>query len=246
MNSNVWMLWNRAMSDAILCPVVCVSNITNKAAVCGKRIKSLRFLRERKGCSSGGIYVPCIYTHARWALLQVTWSLLLYLHYLFWWLINSLVCWFYPFLLFISTEQTNMAGPWGAQIQSSPPPKKREGEVLFFGVLAALPNEACKWTVHTCFCVFRPTCIFTSVLLHGLSCPRSSKTPSFSAFPNWQELCLSPFCLPSSCIFLRRSDACHDYLWFGNFCFAPHIRQGMTDSGVSLHVWNIRSKAQSP
>ena len=144
MKSNVWMLWNRAMSAAILCPVVCVSNITNKAAVCGKRIKSLRFLRERKGCSSGGIYVPCIYTHARWALLQVTWSLLLYLHYLFWWLINSLVCWFYPFLLFISTEQTNMAGPWGAQIQSPPPPPKKGGGSVVFWCI----SSTTKWSLQ--------------------------------------------------------------------------------------------------
>ena len=45
------------------------------------------------GCASGGVYVPCIYTHqvsyCRWLM-----SLLLYLCYVFQAPINSLVCWF--------------------------------------------------------------------------------------------------------------------------------------------------------
>ena len=67
------------------------------------------------GCTSGGVYVPCIYTHARWDFEDVPLvefmylvftrmpgesyhrqprSLLLYLCYLFQALINSFVCWF--------------------------------------------------------------------------------------------------------------------------------------------------------
>ena len=50
---------------------------------------------NNRGCTSGRVYVPCFYTHARWELQQATQvTLLLYLCYVFWVLINSLVCWF--------------------------------------------------------------------------------------------------------------------------------------------------------
>ena len=42
-----------------------------------------------RGCTSGGVYVPCMYTHGRWLR-----SLLLYFCYVFRALINSPVCWF--------------------------------------------------------------------------------------------------------------------------------------------------------
>ena len=48
----------------------------------------------RWGCTSGGIYAPCIYLHARWDLLHVTQVSLLGLCDIFCVLINSLVCWF--------------------------------------------------------------------------------------------------------------------------------------------------------
>ena len=49
-----------------------------------------------RGCTSGGVYAPCIYeAHARWELVTVDDSrslLLQYLCYVFRELINSLVC----------------------------------------------------------------------------------------------------------------------------------------------------------
>ena len=44
-----------------------------------------------RGCTSGGVYVPCIYTHARWELRRWPRSLLLYVCDVFRALINSLV-----------------------------------------------------------------------------------------------------------------------------------------------------------
>ena len=43
-------------------------------------------------CTSGGVYVPCIYTHARWELPKA--NLVFGVVLVFWALISSLVCWF--------------------------------------------------------------------------------------------------------------------------------------------------------
>ena len=45
------------------------------------------------GCTPGGVYGPCIDTHARWVTVSDS-GLLLYMCYVFQVLINSLVCWF--------------------------------------------------------------------------------------------------------------------------------------------------------
>ena len=45
------------------------------------------------GCTTGGVYVPCMYSHAGWELLQATWVFfLLCLCDVFWAVSNSLVC----------------------------------------------------------------------------------------------------------------------------------------------------------
>ena len=60
-----------------------------------KYINSTRGAASRmyRGCTSGGVYGPCFYTHARWEYRRRLGSLLLSC-YVFRALINSLVCWF--------------------------------------------------------------------------------------------------------------------------------------------------------
>ena len=57
-----------------------------------------------RGIVYGGVYVPCIYSHARWELLKWLRSLLLCLHEVFWvpiLVINSIVCWFSIMSMFV-------------------------------------------------------------------------------------------------------------------------------------------------
>ena len=59
----------------------------------GRNLKQNGAQSDRGGCTSGGVYVPCIYTHARrYRYRRQLGSLLLYLVYAFRALINSLVC----------------------------------------------------------------------------------------------------------------------------------------------------------
>ena len=75
----------------------------NKLSSCGPTPNRWQLLGKSWGCTSGGVYVPCICMHARWELLSLSYtglrwlrSLLLYLRYVFQAPINSFVCWFLP------------------------------------------------------------------------------------------------------------------------------------------------------
>ena len=63
-----------------------------------------------RGCTSGGDYAPCIYTHARWELGDSTISLSFCLCDVFRAIINSLVCWFST--MQVSISKTHWLFSW--------------------------------------------------------------------------------------------------------------------------------------
>ena len=62
--------------------------------------------------TSAGVYIPCIYSHARWVLRQATRLFVVCLCDVFWALINSHACWF----CWYQTDKSSCIPPWGAQI----------------------------------------------------------------------------------------------------------------------------------